>query len=77
MPCLQHLAVKDGLWWRVRPSEGELSIFDVCLQLPWAMVYEVQHCGFTAAWRERDDDGDWDAWELEDQDPERGVSWVA
>lgn len=45
--------------------------------MPWAMVYEVQHCGFTAAWREQDADGDWDAWELEDQDPQRGVFWVA
>lgn len=48
----------------------------VCLQLPWATVYEVQHCGFTVARRERDAEGDWDAWELEDQDCIRGVSWV-
>ncbi len=40
------------------------------------MVYEVRHCGFTAAWRGKDADGDWDAWDLEDQGADRGVSWV-
>lgn len=74
MPLLQDSTVKeDGLSWRVQVQ----MFLCVCLQLPWAMVYEVQHCGFTAAWREQDGDGDWDAWVLEDQDPERGVSWVA
>lgn len=48
------------------------------LQVPWAMVYEVEHCGFTIALRELDDDGDWDTWELIEQDSPmvEGVFWL-
>ncbi|KAK9915097.1 hypothetical protein WJX75_004696 [Coccomyxa subellipsoidea] len=57
-------------------THGEAVRRSVARLLPWATVYEVQHCGFTVARRERDAEGDWDAWELEDQDCTRGVSWV-
>jgi hypothetical protein len=41
------------------------------------MVYEVKHCGFSVAWRERDEDGDWDMWNLVDQNACAGVSWAS
>lgn len=46
--------------------------------VPWAAVYEVKHCGFTVAWRSRDEDGDWGwEWHLEPAVPaENGVSWT-
>ena len=46
------------------------------MQMPWAMVYEVRHCGFTVAWRKRDAEGEWDEWRLEDQQSCRGVAWA-
>lgn len=50
----------------------------VPLQMPWAVVYEVQPCGFTVAWRDRAADGEWDdGWVMGEQDSGRGVAWVA
>ena len=48
------------------------------LQMPWAVVFEVQPCGFTVAWRDRGADGSWDdGWVLAEQDSRRGVAWMA
>ena len=45
--------------------------------LPWVNVYGVQHGGFTVAWRELDDDGEWGMWELEAEEEGqlKGVFW--
>ena len=42
---------------------------------PWAMVYDVKHCGFAVAWREKDEDGDWGLWQLEEGECEN-VHWT-
>jgi len=39
---------------------------------------QVQHCGYTVAWREEDEDGDWGFWTLEEQDcghEGKGLVW--
>lgn len=47
----------------------------VVVQMPWATVFEVQHCGFTVARRELTDESEWD-WQLEAQQEGRGVAWM-
>lgn len=44
---------------------------------PTAVVHSVQHCGFTVAWREMDEDGDWSLWQLEGSNlgNATGVAW--
>lgn len=43
--------------------------------LPYVSVYQVDHCGYTVAWRGRDKDGEWDNWNLEDSGGSTGVHW--
>jgi hypothetical protein len=43
---------------------------------PMAIVYEVDHRGWTAAWRTQDEDGDWGEWHLEGPVPSRRVAWM-
>lgn len=42
---------------------------------PWAVVYDVQHCGFVVTYRERDDDGDWGLWKF-DKAASSNVHWT-
>ncbi len=39
------------------------------------MVYDVKHCGFAVTWREKDEDGDWGLWQLEEAECEN-VHWT-
>ncbi|KAK9828706.1 hypothetical protein WJX72_001631 [[Myrmecia] bisecta] len=57
-------------------SHGEAVRRSVTFVLPWAQVYEVQHCGYTGLQREQDADGDWDEWHLLDQSKVSGVAWT-
>ena len=45
---------------------------------PTAEVHSVLHCGFTVAWREVDDEGDFSVWQLEgsSQGNAAGVAWT-
>ena len=45
------------------------------LQIPWATVFRVEHCGFTVAWRSLDEDSEWD-WQLKKQQEGNGVDWT-
>lgn len=42
---------------------------------PWAVVYDVQHCGFAVTYRERDRDGDWGLWKF-DEPASSNVLWT-
>ena len=59
-------------------SEGVKSIVLTRLwvvQMPWATVFKVDHCGFTVSWRQVDEEGAWD-WKVEEQQEGRGVAWT-
>ena len=43
--------------------------------LPWALVYNVQHCGFATAFRQIEADGCWGMWQLNESDCQ-GVEWT-
>jgi len=36
------------------------------------LCVQVQHCGYTVAWREEGEDGDWGFWNLEEEDKTKG-----
>ena len=42
---------------------------------PWAVVYDVQHCGFAVTFREKDKDGDWGLWQF-DKAASSNVYWT-
>ena len=45
------------------------------MQIPWATVFKVNHCGFTISRRPVGEDSEWD-WSLEEQRDSRGVAWT-
>ena len=45
------------------------------VQMPWATVFKVDHCGFTVSRRQVDEESVWD-WSLEEQQEGRGVAWT-
>ena len=68
-----HQNVLTGCTWRSY-KVADLSRATT-VQIPWATVFRVEHCGFTVAWRSLDEDSEWD-WHLEKQQEGSGVDWT-